>query len=213
MNIIVFGANGKVGSLVVEKLLHRGHNVTAFVYGKSPYQETATLHVCSGDVKNEEDVREAIKGHDAVISALGSWGTKTKDILSSGMRRIIPAMEQEKIKRIVSLTGSAAHTSSDTWGFAGKLTHAIFGMLAPKIIQDAEAHIKLLAASNLNWTVIRSPIMNDSGSPSYQLNSHLPGAIETINRHAVAKALVDQIDDTRFFRQLPHIHRAKNETH
>lgn len=42
------------------------------------------------------------------MSALGSWGTESKDILSSVIVNIIKAMKAEKVSRIISLTGTDA---------------------------------------------------------------------------------------------------------
>lgn len=207
MKIVVFGANGKVGSLVVEELLKHGHQVAAFVYGDSDYTEADSLKVISGDVRKREDVARALNGNEAVISTLGSWGTKTKDILSTGMATIIPEMEKLGIKRIISLTGSAAFVPGDKWGVSGKATHWLLGIIAPKIIYDAEEHVKLLVASKLNWTIIRSPVMNNLGRDSYDLNDKLPGMFETINRHAVARAIVESLEKDSLVHQALHIHR------
>jgi len=63
MNIIVFGANGKVGTKVVAKLLDRGHNVTAFIYGKSSFpsnekSEVIKYHLC---VSCFQDIQKNLK--------------------------------------------------------------------------------------------------------------------------------------------------------
>ncbi len=148
MKIVVFGATGKVGRLVVKELLGHGHHVIAFVYGESSLAETDHLKIFNGNVKNRDDIAKALQGSDAVVSALGSWGTKTKDILSSGMANIVPEMEEQGIKRIVSLTGSSAYVPGDAWGFAGKTMRWLLVSIAPKIIKDAELHIILLANSS-----------------------------------------------------------------
>lgn len=207
MTIIVFGANGKVGSRVVETLLNRGHTVIAFVHSKHAQKERKNLSFYTGDVKNQRDVTTAMKGADAVMSALGSWGTPTKDIVSSGMRTIIPAMQELGIRRIISLTGSGAIAPGDRLGIAGKLAHMLFSLTAHKILEDGEKHIALLAASGLDWTVIRSPIMKNSDDTSYILTDKLPGMLETISRQSVANAMVDQLENTEFTAQAPHIHR------
>lgn len=208
MTIIVFGANGKVGNRVVETLLNRGHTVIAFVHTKHNPQERKNLTFYTGDVKNQHDVTTAMRGADAVISALGSWGTPTKDIVSSGMRTIIPAMQQHGIRRIVSLTGSGATAPGDHLGIIGKLSHQLFGLVAHKILEDGEKHIALLAASDRSWTVIRSPVMKNSGNLEYVLTNKLPGMFETINRQAVANAMADQLENTHFINKAPHIHQG-----
>lgn len=45
MNITVFGATGHVGSLVVEKLLAGGHNVSAFTHGTHHFADNTRLRI------------------------------------------------------------------------------------------------------------------------------------------------------------------------
>lgn len=208
MKVIVFGANGRVGSLVVKELLARGHEVTAFVHGNNSFASHPLLHVVSGDVQDPQDVVGALKNVQVVISTLGSWGTPTKDILSKGMQAIVPAMQAQGLTRIVSLTGSAACKPGDNWGFFAKLARQGLKLIAPEILKDGEQHIQTLIDSGLQWTVVRSPVMKDGDSTSYTLNDKVPGALERVNRQAVAKALVDRLSNETFVQQAPHIHQA-----
>jgi putative NADH-flavin reductase len=206
MQVTVFGASGKVGRLVVEKLLSDGHTVIAFIHSSNPFAESDQLHIARGDVHNLLDVTPAMQGSDAVISTLGSWGVKNKDIVSSATRNIIPAMEGMGAQRLVSLTGSGAHAPGDHISLGDKLSHAIFGLFAKKIIVDAEQHLEMLATSSLDWTVVRAPIMNNKDSSKYHLDNKLPLAWETIPRRAVANALVGQLNAHNFNCKAPHIH-------
>jgi putative NADH-flavin reductase len=208
MNVTVFGANGKVGRLVVKALLARGHHVTAFVHRTCSFAESDQLRITRGDIKLNVDVEKALAGADAIISALGSWGTKSKDILSVGMTVMVPIAEEHGPKRIISLTGSAAHVEGDNWGAAAKLARFGLHVVAPKIVEDGEKHLELLRESSLDWTVLRSPVMKDTGGTTYTLNQKVPGLFETIDRHAVAEALVDQLEDTAHVHQAPHLHAA-----
>lgn len=207
MNITVFGASGKVGSKVVAKLLAQGHHVKAFVYSESHLQPQPHLIIIQGDVRKAEDVALALDGSEAVISALGSWGTKTKDILSSGMNVIAPEMEKLGIKRIVSLTGADARDSQDKPKILNKLSHFVLGLLAPKIMRDGEVHIARLRESNLDWTVLRSPVMKENGQLGYVLRDKplLPWA--SIARDDVASALVELVTSQNYAHACPFIAR------
>ena len=209
MKVVVFGASGKVGQKVVAELLGRGHDVRAFIYGNSPFDDHPKLEVVSGDVKDLNSVEGAINGQDAAISALGSWGTKTKDILSEGMKNIIPAMESGGVTRVISLTGADARYSADKVGVINKLTRPFLKLFAPKILTDGEKHIELLASSNLDWTVIRSPVMSEKGGVNYKLANKPTLPWRTINRNSVVSALVDVLEQNKFIKQAPVIFRTK----
>jgi putative NADH-flavin reductase len=208
MKVVVFGASGKVGQKVVAKLLASDHIVVAFVYGGSSFSENKNLEVVQGDVKDLDSVGKVVVSCDAVISTLGSWGTKTKDILSAGMANIVPVMEAQGVKRIISLTGADALLPGEKAQGIQLLTRPIFSLLAGKILRDSEDHLKTLEASSLDWTVVRSPVMNEKGSKSFLLNTERPKPWETIHRDAIATSILSVLEDDIYIKQAPIIHRS-----
>jgi hypothetical protein len=64
-----------------------------------------------------------------------------------------------------------------------------------------------LARSGIDFTVLRSPIMNEDGSTEYRLTDQRPMPWATINRHAVAKALVDILESKTSSDHFPYITR------
>ena len=208
MQITVFGASGKVGRRVVELAIARDYTVIAVVHEHDLFVGTPNLIVQKGDIYRGEDVARAIKGSDAVISCLGSWSTKKRNVLTAAMEQIIPAMQQQKITRIVTLTGSGANPPDQKPGAAYRL---MMKLLAPfpagKVFSDGEKHMKLLAVSDLDWTTLRSPVMNNFGKNHYAINLKAGSPLVTIKRQAVAEALLDQLETKEYLRQAPILHR------
>ena len=74
--VLVTGADGFIGSHLVEQLLNEGHNVRAFVYYNSfnswgwldtlPKEKLDKIEIFSGDIRDPNGVREAMKGVDEV---------------------------------------------------------------------------------------------------------------------------------------------------
>lgn len=221
MQITVFGASGKVGRLVVAELLTRGYTVVAFVHSqslsaqdfatKSPLKDQTTKDIASrlqtvqGDIYDQAAVERALSGSQAVISTLSSWGSQRKDILSVAMRAIVPAMERQQIRRIISLTGHDARTMGDDVSLLHRISHSILGIIAGKVLHDGEIHIDLLRQSQLDWTVIRSPIMTAVDSRQYRLTNQRPAPWATITRQAVAQTMVNQLDDRSYNQKSPYI--------
>ena len=88
MEIVVFGASGQVGRLVVRQALEQGHTVTAFARTPAKLAEAgvsdghARLRVVQGDVRDAGAVAEAVRGRDAVVSAVGMTKTSGGDVLA-----------------------------------------------------------------------------------------------------------------------------------
>ena len=79
MKILVTGATGRIGANLVVQLLAAGHSIRSFVYpgdasreGKlDSYQQVETVY---GDLRNYDDVREAIKGVDVIYHLAAAFG-------------------------------------------------------------------------------------------------------------------------------------------
>ena len=97
----------------------------------------------------------------------------------------------------------------DHLNIVDRINHALLKLAAGKIVKDSEEHINVLSGSNLDWTVIRSPIMSNNQNSIYRLDLRPPSPLATIPRRAVAKALVDQLDSYLYLKSSPHIHRSK----
>lgn len=75
--ILVTGADGFIGSHLVETLVDKGHNVKAFVYYNSfnswgwldtfPKEKLNKIEIFTGDIRDPNGVRTAIKGCDVVF--------------------------------------------------------------------------------------------------------------------------------------------------
>lgn len=70
MRVLVFGAAGKTGSLVVERALAKGQEVTVLVRDASKLKKQG-LRVLIGDATKPDDVLKAVHGQDAVIETIG----------------------------------------------------------------------------------------------------------------------------------------------
>ena len=209
MKISVFGANGKVGRLIVDLALEQGYQVVAFVHSQSTGVKNANLKEIQGDIYDFAAVRAALKDVDLVISSLGSWHTPKKDILSEAMKNIIPAMEKQKIKKIISLTGADARLDGDELSPLHKLSHIGIKLSNGKILKDSEVHMELLQRSSLDWTVVRAPIMNNLGNANkFDLTNTRPLPWQTINRQSVAQAIINLVEENKYNKSAPFIIRS-----
>jgi uncharacterized protein YbjT (DUF2867 family) len=72
MILTVFGATGQIGRLVVGDLLVVGHDVTVYIRNPGKLGDRdPRLSTIAGELTDEIRIRQAVRGADAVISALG----------------------------------------------------------------------------------------------------------------------------------------------
>lgn len=210
MQITVFGATGRVGSQVTKKLLASGHSVNAFVHRTAPDFDHPNLQIVRGDIRDSEAVRRAVSGSDAVVSCLSSWGASGHHVLTSAMTSLIPAMKDQGITRIVSLTGAEARAAGDKYSLIHRISHFGLSIVAGGVLRDGEEHIRRLSDSGLEWTVIRSPIMTSGAEKAerFMLTDSRPLPWQTIPRGSVANAMVAEVFAPAHTGRAPFIRRS-----
>lgn len=162
MNIIVFGATGMVGHQIVQQALFNGHTVKAF--GRNVYTEKFPddkhLHLVQGALFDATEVYDAIKGCDAVLSAIGGNVDGTDKARTLGMKNIIAQMDKLWVKRIIAVGGigvlNADENSLLVDGEDYPQQYKAVGMEHKKAWE-------LLKASDLDWTFVCCPDIYDQG--------------------------------------------------
>jgi putative NADH-flavin reductase len=151
VRIFVLGATGRTGRPLLDQAKERGHDVTAFVRSPDKLAGLAGVTVRRGDPRNEAELREAIAGHDAVVSALGPVSLGASTILGDAARATVAAMKEAGPKRL--LVVSAAMLFDDAGMFAAFLRRTFLRNVAKDSL-GMEAHV---TASHLDWTIVRPP--------------------------------------------------------
>jgi len=113
--VSVIGATGFVGKKVVNELTERGYVVEALVRDASKVESQENVTAKSVDVNNTEELAEALKGSDAVISAFNAGWTNPNlynDFLN-GSINIEKAVEQSGVKRLIVVGGAGSLYTPD----------------------------------------------------------------------------------------------------
>ena len=174
MELIIFGATGMVGSQLVKQALYNGHHVKA--YGRNVFTanlpESKEIEIIQGALFDEKQVNKAIKGCDAVLSALGGNIDGTDLTRSLGMKNIVAQMQKLKVPRIAAVGGMGILNANedtlimDTPEFP------------PEYIPVSVEHFKAynyLKKSTLNWTFVCPPdIVDAEVTGSYTTNADYP---------------------------------------
>ncbi|NWQ43252.1 SDR family oxidoreductase [Bacillus sp. EB106-08-02-XG196] len=151
MNILILGATGRVGSQIVTYALHDRHHVTVLVRTPEKLQiNSENLTIIQGNVLNKNDIVRAMHGIDVVISALNTDGTTT---LSESMPLIIKAMENEGIKRIITI-GTAGILQSRTTPTVIRYQSSESKRKSTRAAEEHHKVYDMLKQSTLDWTIV-----------------------------------------------------------
>jgi putative NADH-flavin reductase len=162
MKIIVFGASGRMGLKVIEQALEAGHIVTAFLRTPSKIVlQHPNLTLFQGDVMYAAAVENAIAGQEVVFSVLGPTRPPTPDMMETAAKNIVVAMQKHGIRRIISTTGAGVPQPEDQPKVADRLVNAMLNLLQKSFVLDASANVKVIQASDLDWTIVRFPHLID----------------------------------------------------
>jgi putative NADH-flavin reductase len=159
MKVLVFGAAGKTGSLVVEKAYSAGHEVSVFVHGE-PGTLPAGVQVFKGDAGDAAAVQAAVAGQDAVIDTIGGKTPyKITNLESKAAANVIAAMQAEKVRRliVISMMG-VGDSEAQTPFWYEYLMQPTFLRGANKDKTAMESEVK---ASGLEFVIARPPILSD----------------------------------------------------
>lgn len=200
--ITVFGGTRGVGRQVVEQALEAGHQVTVLARDPSRMdRKHPHLEVVAGDALNELDVARAIRGSDAVFVALGAPALSTSRIRSEGTRTIVHAMESLGVRRLICLSLLGAGESRKRLPFFYRWV--IFPTYLRRPVADHERQERVVAASSLDWTVVRPPNLTDAPrTGDYEEGfDGLDGLSLSISRADVADLMLRELESPRYLRR------------
>ena len=206
-NILVLGATGPTGRLIVRDAQARGWNVTALVRSPDKTGDLKGVRLVSGDARDVNTLRQALAGQDAVVSALGTPASPFREVtlLSTATRALVEAMKAERVSRLVVITGIGAGDSVGHGGFA--FDRLIFPLLLRHVYADKNRQEAIIRASKLDWVIVRPAILNNKPGRGTvraleDLSDFHGGAIA---REDVARFVLDQVQADSWLHRSPLI--------
>ncbi len=203
MRLVVLGATGGTGLEIVRRAVEQGHTVTAFVRSSGrlePFRERIAVRL--GDLLDSDELGEAIKGHDAVLSGFGPRlpiAKADEDLLHRFAVALTTAMRRAQVRRVV--------VESTAFLFRDSIvppTYLFGRVFFPSVTRDAAAMERVLVESDLDWTIVRPPKLTDkTQNGSYRVREgHLPRFGFSISRADVADCFVKVVEDPATIRKV-----------
>ncbi len=205
IKIAVIGGTGKVGKYLVKQLINQGFKIKLLIRNPEKFELTNSLiEIIPGNVIDYESVYKLIEGCNAVISTLGQTKNE-KPVFSLAVKNIIKAMSTVNISRYIVITGLTLDTPFDKKSIRTRLLSKMIRLLFKAIIIDKQKEYSLLSGSNLDWTIVRLPFIEQVESDEL-INISLtdcPG--KKISATSLANFLIKQLESVEFIRKCPFI--------
>lgn len=206
--LVVFGANGATGHAIVSEALRAGHTVTAAVRDPAAFRAIpdATLDVVRADIRDPGDVRAAVRGQDAVISAIGPAGRRADGLYSDGARALVAAMTAEEVERLVVLSSSGVRRDDPNHPLWYRV---VARTLMGELYGDMRLMEEILRDSPLAWTSVRpARIVDEPPTGDHRvLDGVNPKGGKSVPRTDLARFVVEAADDERWARRCPTLAR------
>jgi uncharacterized protein YbjT (DUF2867 family) len=195
MKVLVIGAAGKTGRLVIDRALVAGYSVKALVHDtealvEHPFAEG--VQIVQGDVHDPKTVHAAVTACDAVIDTLGGKKPFLKtDLESSAARVVLAAMKDAGVKRLIVISVLGAGDSGKQASFWYEhllLPTFLHGALPDKNAMEAE-----VKASGVEWVLVRPPVLTDDAATGAVKVFGEQEIAHKITRGDLAQFLVDQL--------------------
>jgi uncharacterized protein YbjT (DUF2867 family) len=193
MNVLIIGANGKIGTILARKLKNTPHQPIAMVRKKEQQKafEGSGIRTVLADL--EKDFDHAYDGINAVVFTAGSGAhtgnDKTHLIDRLGAKKAIDLAVKHKVDRFIMVSAFGADASPEQW--PGSMAHYY------EAKADADKH---LMQSNMNYTILMpGRLTDDDGTNNVELGSKIDKRSGSIPRTDVATVVQKALDNEKTY--------------
>lgn len=207
IKVAVIGGMGKAGKYLVAQLIKQGYSCKLLLRNPETfYIKNPLLEIIKGDVQNLDDIHTLIDDCDAVISALGGGRQLTSNsIFSQSTTNIIQVMTELNLKRYIVLTGLNVDTEWDKKGVKTKFATDWMYTNYPLTTANKQLEYELLKASNLDWTLVRLPMIEQT-EERFEVVIGLEDCLgDKISSTNLADFLISQIADSQYIKTSPFV--------
>jgi uncharacterized protein YbjT (DUF2867 family) len=207
MRILVLGASGGTGRLLVEGALQRGHEVTAVARNLEPLEPlartTEQLVLARGDVRDEGALGSAAAGQEAAISVISRAARGPRGLYTEATATIVRVLEEAGVHRFVCVSSGGA--DPDDRGLPWWYRRVVIPLFMGELYRDMRQMEQLVRHSRLAWTLVRAAYLVDEPRRGrYRISDGTnPQGGWKLGRADLAEFLLDQLDSDQWLGSTP----------
>ncbi|TFK30723.1 NAD-P-binding protein [Coprinopsis marcescibilis] len=214
MRLLVLGATGPCGILLIREALEKYPESTIVVYARSPEklpEDLAghkSLFIVKGLLTDAEAFSNALDGVDAVVSALGPSTLFKTVSLTECYEVVVDCMKKKNVNRIVLLGTASIADPNDTFSFKYKALIATVAALAYPFYTEIVGFGETIRtkADELDWTIVRVPILTNNESKDVVAGYVGDARVGiTLTRRAFAAFVLQEVEERRWVKKRPMI--------
>jgi uncharacterized protein YbjT (DUF2867 family) len=186
MKIFLLGGTGATGQRFVEQALKEKHEITAYVRNPTNLAVAdSNLHVIQGTLDDETKLKTSMKGHDAVVIALGPRNPLGHErVMETAVRSALSAMKENGIKRIIYLSAFGVGDSRKYLPFI--IRNILVPVFLRKVFAEHMVTENMLKSSSVAYTILRpGGLTNKPRTGQYRTQDQFKGLVQ-ISRADVA---------------------------
>ncbi|XP_060681856.1 flavin reductase (NADPH)-like [Hemiscyllium ocellatum] len=175
MKLLILGATGQTGQLLVRQALEQGHVVKAVV--RTPSKLTIqhdNLKVVKANIFSAESLVEHFNEQDAIMSCLGFPLSIFSDVTgyTESIEAIAHAMREAKVTRLIAMT--SWYTKPETAQEASWTIRWVLIPLIRKLLINMDEMENYLSndCQDLRWTVVRPPGLQNAPKTGKEILTH-----------------------------------------
>lgn len=209
MKLVVLGASGGCGHELVAQGDGRGHAMTAVARERSAVDAPSAVRVLRGDLTVTAFLREAVRGQDAVLSALGlrmpgiaPWHRpEDPTFLDRSTRALVEAMKAEGVRRVIAISAGGVRDSHDDVPLAFRM---FIRATALRHAYEALARMEeVYLASDLDVCLVRPTGLTDEAATGRAVVAPRIVGRAQIPRADVARWMLDEVARSAFSHKTP----------
>ena len=210
MRVAVFGATGRVGALVVQALLDRGHEAVSVSRSPPDKQYQGKYVAFTGDMTDPGFIQSVVADCDGLIFCVGqrlkspnnlfSKNLSPADIRTQIMKPIMRVLGSDHTKRFVYLSAFGVGTDLKKHALLFRMVLRLSSL--GKSYEDHNQAEGIVRASKTNWTIVRPSGLTDKDEvmPLVDAKENWTSFM-TVTKKSLAHYLVQTLENNTMDRQ------------